>query len=364
LFRSGTILYGMNLLIITQKVDKEDGVLGFFHRWLEEFSKKYERVTVICLEEGNHALPENVKVLSLGKNHLEIENWKLKITARVNYIFKFFFYIWRLRKDYNAVFIHMNPEYIVLCGWFWRLWGKRVALWYNHAKGGFKVHIAAFFAHYVFYTSSYAYARHFSKARIMPAGVDLNQFTFNESINRKKNSILLLGRISPVKHIDVIIKALLLLDEKGVDFNVSVYGDSTDRDHEYYTEIQHLAKPLLKQKKLSFHQGMSNYKTPAIYNAHDIFLNATPKGSLDKTVLEAALCGAIPVVCNESFKNVLPEELFFKEGNSIDLAQTLQLVFMLPGAQKDLIRQQLQKSVAREHSLDRLVEKVHDTLSS
>ena len=57
----------MKLLIITQKVDIEDDNLGFFHRWLEKFAEKVEKLYVICLWEGKHSLPENVKVYSLGK---------------------------------------------------------------------------------------------------------------------------------------------------------------------------------------------------------------------------------------------------------------------------------------------------------
>src|SRR3989338_2848671 len=61
----------LKLLIITQKVDKNDHILGFFHRWLEEFAKNTEKLTVICLEKGEYNLPENVKVLPLGKKNLE-----------------------------------------------------------------------------------------------------------------------------------------------------------------------------------------------------------------------------------------------------------------------------------------------------
>ena len=32
----------MNLLLITQKIDKDDPILGFFHRWVEEFAKHFE----------------------------------------------------------------------------------------------------------------------------------------------------------------------------------------------------------------------------------------------------------------------------------------------------------------------------------
>jgi hypothetical protein len=57
----------MKLLIITQKVDINDPILGFFHRWIEEFAKHCEKITVICLYKGTYNLPNNVKVLSLGK---------------------------------------------------------------------------------------------------------------------------------------------------------------------------------------------------------------------------------------------------------------------------------------------------------
>ena len=57
----------MKLLILTQKVDKNDPILGFFHRWVEEFARHCEQVTVIALGVGEYDLPQNVRVFSLGK---------------------------------------------------------------------------------------------------------------------------------------------------------------------------------------------------------------------------------------------------------------------------------------------------------
>ena len=65
----------MRLLIVTQVVDQNDSVLGFFHRWIEEFAKNCEKVHVICLKESVHNLPENVAVHSLGKESLEFGIW-------------------------------------------------------------------------------------------------------------------------------------------------------------------------------------------------------------------------------------------------------------------------------------------------
>ena len=57
-----------NLLIITKTVDENDQLLGFFIGWLREFAKKYDRINVLCLEKGSFSLPENIKVISLGKD--------------------------------------------------------------------------------------------------------------------------------------------------------------------------------------------------------------------------------------------------------------------------------------------------------
>ena len=102
----------MKLLIITQKVDKQDAVLGFFHRWLLEFTKNFEKITVICLERGVFDLPHNAKVLSLGK-----EQGK----SRVKYLWNFYKYIWSERKNYDTVFVHMNQEYVLLGAPIWKI---------------------------------------------------------------------------------------------------------------------------------------------------------------------------------------------------------------------------------------------------
>ena len=75
----------MRLLIITQKVDEDDPILGFFRRWIIEFSKHFEAVTVICLEEGKHVLPSNVKILSLEK----VKSQKSKVKNQIAFTCRF-----------------------------------------------------------------------------------------------------------------------------------------------------------------------------------------------------------------------------------------------------------------------------------
>jgi len=51
----------MRILIFTQKVDKKNTVLGFFHDWIIRFSQKNSEVNVICLEKGDYDFFANVK---------------------------------------------------------------------------------------------------------------------------------------------------------------------------------------------------------------------------------------------------------------------------------------------------------------
>ena len=131
---------GMKLLITTQAVDSDDPILGFFHQWIEAFATQCETVTVICLREGNHHLPANVEVLSLGKE---------KGASRLTRVVRFYRLIIAHRREYEAVFVHMNPEYVVLGGPLWRFWRKRTVLWYTHKNVDLKLRVATFFANAV-----------------------------------------------------------------------------------------------------------------------------------------------------------------------------------------------------------------------
>jgi len=345
----------MKLLICTQKVDVNDSVLGFFHRWVEEFSKYCEKVTVICLYEGKHSLPSNVRIFSLGKE-------KGGSCKTLRYIVMFYRYIWREKNEYDAVFVHMNPEYVVLGGIFWRLWNKRVALWYNHKKGGIRAIIAVIFSHIIFYVSSFAFMARFEKAKQMGAGIDTSQFGRNPSISRREKSILSLGRISPVKNVDIIIQALEVLAADGVSFHASIYGDPTERDKLYYDKIRAFARDLKERGNVVFHKGIPNHQTPEIYNEHEIFINMTPSGSFDKTILEAMASEMVIITCNESFRDILPEKCIVEEDNSTDLAQKLKNLLAESSSHKEEIGKRMRKSVIETHDIRTVVKSISQYL--
>lgn len=339
----------MKLLILTQKVDKEDAVLGFFHRWIEEFSKRYEFVTVICLEEGRYDLPKNTKILSLGKenNH-----------SRIKYLLKFYKYIWQERKNYDAVFVHMNPEYVVLGGILWRLWRKNIKLWYNHPKGNLWLTVGSIIAHRIFYVSPYAYASQFSNAEKMPAGIDTTHFVKINTVTKEKRGVLSLGRISPVKNIDTIVRALNILAGNKVPFKATLCGNPVGKNLNYLAKVKSLARRAKGDEHIFFCPGISYSKVPEMYNRHEICINATPSGSFDKTILEAMACEVLVLVSNRSFSNVLPETFIFEEENELDLAKKLKNILNLTDSKKVEYGRQFRNYVCSEHDLKILIDKL------
>ena len=192
-----------NILIITQKVDKKDSILGFFHAWIEEFSKHFTFVTVICLQKGAVNLPNNVSVFSLGK---ETKG------GRISYIYNFYRYIFSFRKNYDVVFVHMNPIYVILGGIFWRLFGKHIALWYTHKHVDMKLRVAERLTHKIFTASKESFRLPSRKLMVVGHGIDTEKFKPDFHVHDEKCfSVITVGRISPVKNYEIIIEAIARL---------------------------------------------------------------------------------------------------------------------------------------------------------
>ncbi|MBI2610943.1 glycosyltransferase family 4 protein [Candidatus Kaiserbacteria bacterium] len=330
----------MRLLIVTQTVDKNDPVLGFFHGWLREFSKYFERITVICLKEGKHELPHSVKVFSLGKE---------SGASRLKYVTRFYGYIWTMRNDYDAVLVHMNQEYVLLGGKLWWLLGKPVYLWRNHYAGGLLTDIAAFWCRKVFCTSKYSYTAKYRKTVLMPVGIDTSVFK-PLPVLRKPRSILSLGRIAPSKHVEVLLEALGILKEKDVRVDADIYGDPLLEDAGYKKLLAKRTKEL--HLDIRFHAGVPNAKTPELYSAHEIFVNCSRSGMYDKTIFEAATSGALVVASSRDFQELAGERFGFS-GEPSELAEKIGSLLSAAESERQAIRKRLAE-LSKEHSLEAL----------
>lgn len=275
----------MKLLIVTQAVDIEDQVLKFFVRWISEFAKHVESVEVVCLKEGKHKLPANVRVNSLGKEGN---------VSRIKYVLNFYKHIWGLRNNYDAVFVHMNPEYVMLGGLFWRLLNKPIALWYTHKNVDTKLRIAALLSNIIFTASKESFRLQSSKIHITGHGIDTDFFSPDSSVSRG-NAVLSVGRLSPTKRNDLIVRAA-----ENFPNEVWIAGDGPEKHN-----LEILAKDLNLDSRVHFLGSQTHEEALKEYRAAKVYVHASETGSLDKVVLEALACG-LPVITTSTILTGLP----------------------------------------------------------
>lgn len=345
----------MRLLIFTQAVDSADSNLGFFTRWIEEFAKKCERVTVVCLREGTHALPPNVRVLSLGKE---------KGTSRIVRVYRFYKYIISCRSVYDAVWVHMNPEYIVLGGFLWRLWHKPIALWYAHKSVTPQLRIAVAYADFIFGVARDSFKIPTSKFHPVGHGIDTELFTPRMRESSAELRLATVGRIAESKHLLEMLEMLDVLHEKGRAFLFTVIGVAlTPTESLYEARFRAALATRPYAHKVQFLGAVAHADLPNVVSTQDMCLNFAETGNMDKAGLEALALGVPVFATNEAFRELLaPAGLYVASLLPEDRAEALE-AFMNNREKAGLVAK-LRSEVLEKHSLANLIPKILTILRS
>lgn len=274
----------MKLLIVTQVVDKHHPILGFFHRWIEEFAKHCETVSVICLQSGEYSFPKNVHVYSLGK-----EEGKGRLTN----LYRFYKYIWTLRHEYNQVFVHMNQQYVILGAPLWRTLKKKVGLWYMHGAVSPSLKIAEKLTDKIFTGSMESFRLKISKVVVTGHGIDTAHFA--PQMVTKTTDLITVGRITQSKNLEALIDILKVL-RHALPVTLTIVGKAiTTDEHTYEISLKEKITQMGLGEVVIFKGAVTQKELPLTLNQAKVFVTAAQNGSLDKAVLEAMACG-LPVV--------------------------------------------------------------------
>lgn len=341
----------MRLLIITQRADINDDNLGFFHRWLEKFAQKLDRIYVIGLSGGKHNLPENVTVYSLGKE---------KGFSKLRQLLKLQIIILKHLRKIDGVFIHMCPIYAVASTPLVRMFRKKMILWYAHKSVTPTLRLAEKCVDKIL-TASPESCRLKKRAKIevIGHGIDTNLFKpspQNKIQSKDKHFIILApGRISPSKNQKIIAEAMdVLVNKMNIkDIKLQFVGSPIeDYEKEYYQQLKKLVQEKRLGDYIEFLGSILYRDMPKLYQNSDLVLNASSTGSVDKVVLEAMASENLVLTCNDSFVSILDSKYLFKKKDTQDLVKK---IINLRGAKRD---ETLRKIVIKNNNLNNLVGKI------
>jgi D-inositol-3-phosphate glycosyltransferase len=141
-----------------------------------------------------------------------------------------------------------------------------------------------------------------AKVSVIPPGVDLSRFRpMSQSQSREflgygeGKNILFVGRLEPLKGLDVLFRAVAALEDLG-DVTLNIVGG--DENSEEKARLQTLASRMKLTQNVRFVGSVSQDELPLHYNAADVCVLPSHYESFGLAALEAAACGR-PVVASE-----------------------------------------------------------------
>ena len=342
----------MRLLITTQAVDRDDPILGFFHGWLLEFAKHFEHIDVICLREGVHSLPKNVQVQSLGKE--EGEN-------RLKYLFRFYrlFFNSYVHHHVDFVFFHMGALYNVLALPFFlmrKIRKTKFIWWKTHGKiGKLLDHLALFAVDSVVTAGSKSFDIDTVKRRVVGHAIDTSLFQTSEEVSRIQSKLITVGRIVPIKRIEVAIETLVLLrgwEKSPYPYTLTIVGSADDVRYETSLRALCVEKAL---DTVDFIGSKTQTELTVLYRQSTILIHPAFEAGFDKVVLEAMSAGVIPLTSIQSFEHILsPFGLFVSPNNVEGYANAVLRITTMSIEERVRLQRSLREIVVKEHSISTL----------
>lgn len=327
------------LLFITQKIHQNDDDLAFVILWIKEFIRQGIDVRVICLEKGD--FDDSFPVYSLGKE---------KGYGKIKRIIRFLKFIFTL--DYDRVFVHMNPEYVTLGGWYWFIKKIPIYLWYTHYTTHIHLFLSGIFCKRMFAATPQSLPQYnkSEKKIVTGHGIDVDFWLANKKETKQNNNtkydLVSVHRICRSKRLELAIRSLKYLPEK---YALTVYGREVEKD--YHQEMKKLVESEKLDSRVFFKGPVPMGNLRDVYPQFRVMVNMASE-TIDKTVLEGMLFGIYPVTTTKN-----AEAIGLPESPADDQPETIAR-FILDNEWEKYDMQYLQNVVKEKHSLPALVEKM------
>ncbi len=314
---------GLRIVFLTQAVDVDDAILGATVAKLRALAGRVEELHVICDRVGRHDLPDNVSLATWASSS-RVARGSRMLAALVPIL---------ARRRPDAVIAHMCPIYLVLAAPFAKPLGAKLLIWYTHWTVDRTLELATRLCDAALSVDVRSYPLASPKVIAIGHGIDADEFAPRAAAPPAVAPIRLvaIGRTSPSKGFETLLRALELGREQGLDATLELRGPSTtDEERRHRGELEAIAAGPALAGRVQIEAPIPRGEVPELLRGFDAVVNATRGqtrgGALDKAVYEAAACAVPVIACNPHFDDFLaglPLELHFRSADSADLVRVL-----------------------------------------
>ncbi|HXD17280.1 MAG TPA: glycosyltransferase family 4 protein [Vicinamibacterales bacterium] len=292
----------MKLLLVNFVMDERSPVLAWQQGVATRLAARCERVVVLTERVVASPLPANVEVHRVPR----ILTTPLRMLG-ARWLMNIPVWRWCARERFDAVFVHMNADWVYRLAPCWRRFGVPVLLWYAHGTVTPRLRRAHEHASCVITSTPEGFRIPSPKVRIIGQGVDTDLFV--PPASRPENAtIVAVGRVSRRKRVDLMLDALAWLKAHAPQhpFRLRIIGPTLTRDDERYAaELQQKVADDGLRDAVTFEGPLPVAELPRIYDSSFLHLNLSETGSMDKAILESLASGCPTLTSNEAAFAVL-----------------------------------------------------------
>ncbi|WP_104000928.1 glycosyltransferase family 4 protein [Flavobacterium urumqiense] len=130
-----------------------------------------------------------------------------------------------------------------------------------------------------------------NKVLILPKGIDLVQFADKNNADPEKICAIVTRSLLPEYRHDTILKSFAILNQKEIDFALTIIGDGTQ-----LLKLKELAKKLKIESKVIFTGRIPNTALPKLLQQSNFYISMPTTEGVSASLFEAMACNCYPVV--------------------------------------------------------------------
>lgn len=130
-----------------------------------------------------------------------------------------------------------------------------------------------------------------TKVLVLPKGINLSQFRPENNANPEKICAIVTRSLLPEYRHDIILKSFALLNQKGIDFTLTIIGDGTQ-----LLKLKKLAEELGIKNKVNFTGRILNTDLPKLLQQSNIYISMPITEGVSASLFEAMATNCYPIV--------------------------------------------------------------------